>query len=493
MWWCLAVLAAPPHIVFVLQDDLGLYDVGWNNPHNVDVSGNITQLAREGIILDSHYVFYWCSPTRRSLLSGRLPVHHGEMLSGISDDLDLRWSLLSQKLAPAGYRSVWIGKGHTGFESWGHMPLQRGFVGFEGFLSGMQDYYSADRWLQNAPFPNPNLTRAEAYSTTLYGERALAAVRAHPAESPLFLYLPWQAVHHPHEAPPDWPHNASDADIYRGMLWGADRYIGALVQLLTARNMFERTLLVYSADNGGTAGGSNYPLRGYKRTNWEGGMRVAAFVSGGMVPAALRGTRSSVRMHIVDWYPTICNLAGVDPTDDPPVPPLPVDPADPSKDIYGNSSWPSIDGKDAWPALMKPAAVNLTSLHPTLVLSREVILSGRYKLLVAERGNTHQGYFSYENGWITAQPPNAANPDGIWIEPGQNGTAPQRCGLVQSGGCRGSHCDYGPENYQNTVGPALAPPPCGRVADSAPHRRSGHACLTSSPASLSRAAGSRGR
>ena len=54
-----------------LQDDMGLYDVGWNNPANLDVTSNISKLANEGLILDQHYVFYWCSPTRRSFLTVR--------------------------------------------------------------------------------------------------------------------------------------------------------------------------------------------------------------------------------------------------------------------------------------------------------------------------------------------------------------------------------------------------------------------------------------
>ena len=59
------------------------------------------------------------------------------------------------------------------------------------------------------------------------------------------------------------------------------------------------------ADNGGVSenglAGVNYPLRGEKHTNWAGGYRVAAFVSGGVVPAALRGTSSNLRLHVVDW------------------------------------------------------------------------------------------------------------------------------------------------------------------------------------------------
>jgi arylsulfatase B len=54
-------------------------------------------------------------------------------------------------------------------------------------------------------------------------------------------------------------------------------------------------------DSGGVSAGVNYPLRGEKHTNWEGGMRVAAFVSGGFVPAALRGTSRDLIVHISDW------------------------------------------------------------------------------------------------------------------------------------------------------------------------------------------------
>lgn len=56
-------------------------------------------------------------------------------------------------------------------------------------------------------------------------------------------------------------------------------------------------------------GGTNWPKRGNKHTNWQGGMNGAAFVSGGFIPAALRGTHSDVAMHIVDWYATFCTAS----------------------------------------------------------------------------------------------------------------------------------------------------------------------------------------
>ena len=61
-----------------LQDDLGHHDVGFGGGGGGNITQNVTKLANEGVVLSAHYVFYWCSPTRRSFLTGRLPVHHGE-------------------------------------------------------------------------------------------------------------------------------------------------------------------------------------------------------------------------------------------------------------------------------------------------------------------------------------------------------------------------------------------------------------------------------
>ena len=117
--------------------DLGHYDVAFNgNAAAAMITANITKLAKDGIILNQHYVHWHCSPTRRSFLSGRLPVHHHEQLSGITDDLDLRYTWISAKLKSAGYKGYWVGKGHTGYKSYYHLPLQLGFDAFTGFLGG---------------------------------------------------------------------------------------------------------------------------------------------------------------------------------------------------------------------------------------------------------------------------------------------------------------------------------------------------------------------
>lgn len=85
-----------------------------------------------------------------------------------------------------------------------------------------------------------------------------------------------------------------------------DDTIGQLVAALRQRAMYDSTLVVFSSDNGGPiklseSAASNHPYRGGKYADLEGGVRAAAFVSGGLVPTDLRGTTSEVAMHVADW------------------------------------------------------------------------------------------------------------------------------------------------------------------------------------------------
>lgn len=96
--------------------------------------------------------------------------------------------------------------------------------------------------------------------------------------------------------------------------------------------------------------------------------------------------------------------------DDPPVAPAPVDPSDPGRDIYGNDSFPSVDGRNAWPALMDSTqSKNATAVHAFLVLSKEVLIAGDSKLLVAQNaGWAHKA----DNGWKTISGSAFANASG---------------------------------------------------------------------------------
>ena len=147
--------STPPHILSILQDDLGWHDSGINNPDAAAWSPNITQMAKSGIVLNRHYTHWHCSPSRRSFLTGRLPIHHGEQLSGDGgDDIDLRMAWISEKLLSAGYTCHMFGKWHTGFRSMAHLPASRGFAQSVGSLQTGGNYAGPKhslRWQDDHP------------------------------------------------------------------------------------------------------------------------------------------------------------------------------------------------------------------------------------------------------------------------------------------------------------------------------------------------------
>lgn len=123
-------------------------------------------------------------------------------------------------------------------------------------------------------------------------------------------------------------------------------------------------------------------------------------------------------------YPTFCRLAGVAASDASSVPPLPIDPADPSKDLYGNTSWPDIDGVDVSSLLLDPSVdgfgTNNFAAHPQLWLTGQVLLQNSSKLLVG------QGFVG-DSGEKTPGKDGWRYPNGTWITAADVGW---KCGLA---------------------------------------------------------------
>jgi leishmanolysin-like peptidase len=126
--------AKQPHLIAVLADDLGFYDTGLYNP--TSPTPTLAKLAKEGIVLDHHYVFRYCSPTRRSFLTGRFPTHvttvQPDGANLCSDFLPLAAMILPEKLKEVGYISHFVGKGHLGYQTTDHLPINRGFSSHVG-------------------------------------------------------------------------------------------------------------------------------------------------------------------------------------------------------------------------------------------------------------------------------------------------------------------------------------------------------------------------
>ena len=367
--------AAPPHFITILADDLGWADTALYNP--LAPTPRIKEEADQGLLLERHYVFRYCSPSRRAFLSGRFPTSittvQPDGADACSDFLPLATTTLAEKLSRgAGYECHFIGKGHLGYETTDHLPIRRGFASHLGFLLGSESYYHGggaanasegahDLWEDAAP-ACAAVVAGMNYSTDVYVGRALekigAAAAAPPgARAPLFVYLALQNVHDPYNEPPPgerggpWPDFPLCADCtYAHMLHALDAAVGNVTAALRRGALWDETLLLFSADNGPIGGsGSSRPLRGRKHDPWEGGTRAAAFLAGGALPAALRGARSGAKLvHVADWYPTFLGLAGVDSADDA---------------LIGGAPRP-IDGVDVWPLLTGANATPPRALTP---------------------------------------------------------------------------------------------------------------------------------
>ena len=373
-----------PNIVFVLVDDWGFSDVGFKN--SKVMSPNFDDLAKTGLVLDRHYVYMYCSPSRASLLTGRWPHHahqwnqpqHGPIGTNIN------MTMLPAKLKQAGYSTHMVGKWHLGMFDPAYLPVSRGFDTSTGFLYGAEDHFTqrtgcaVDYWKDLAPD-----TRNGTYDAYTYRKDLTTIIRNHDTSKPFFLYLPLHNVHGPFEAPKEWVDLYPEKSTcefrrtYQAMVSVADNITGHVVQLLKERNMWDNAIMVVSADNGGApCAGSNYPLKGSKITMFEGGIRSLAFANGGALPDTMRGKTSEGFIHIADWYPTFCKMAGVDSSDS------------------GTGKFP-VDGLDVWPII---SGENITTMHDEIVLgynfslqanrnSTGAIIVGDYKLIVGQQAN----------------------------------------------------------------------------------------------------------
>ena len=148
-----------------------------------------------------------------------------------------------------------------------------------------------------------------------------------------------------------------------------DDILGELVNFLKQCGLWDNLLFVYviSSDNGGSLhdGANNYPLNGGKTTDWQGGIRVNAFVSGGYLPTNLRGKKTEGYIHIADWYATFCALAGVDPKDK----------------GATQAKLPPIDSMNMWPLI---SGASSTSPRIDIPVSNKTLISGDYKILIGE-------------------------------------------------------------------------------------------------------------
>jgi arylsulfatase A-like enzyme len=315
--------ARRPNIVVIVADDMGYADVGMHGSKDIPTP-NIDALAKSGVRFTDAYVSGpYCSPTRAGLLTGRYPQRFGHefnilMIEAHRDaGLPLSETTLADRLKAAGYRTAVIGKWHLGAAPQFH-PLRRGFDEFFGFLAAGHSYLNpgADT---NPLLDGNTVVRETRYLTDEFSDRAVSFISRQKSK-PFFLYLAFNAVHVPMQATDKYLRRFQQiADTtrrtYAAMLSAMDDGIGRTLEALRARGLEENTLIFFFSDNGGptTVGGingsSNKPLRGSKRTTWEGGIRVPFVVSWkGRVAANTTYSQPIIQLDIA---PTALAAAGV--------------------------------------------------------------------------------------------------------------------------------------------------------------------------------------
>eukprot|EP00730_Choanoeca_flexa_P005232 TRINITY_DN11911_c0_g1_i2.p1 TRINITY_DN11911_c0_g1~~TRINITY_DN11911_c0_g1_i2.p1 ORF type:complete len:521 (+),score=90.40 TRINITY_DN11911_c0_g1_i2:365-1927(+) len=453
------VCAKPPHIVHIMADDLGFFNLGFRGNSEIN-SPTIDSLVQSGLLLDQMRTFVYCSPTRSSFLSGRLP-HHVNQVNGDQDrqghktfaGVDVRMTTIAKQLQQRGYSTHQIGKWHAGTSSYFMIPEARGFNTSFGFLNGGEDHFNQslsafvksltaiDLWRNRGPAYGEN----GHYSAFMYTQEAVRLIEQHDPEEPFFLYMAYQNTHCPYQIPDGYGNQSIDdvnRRIYAAMVELLDSGVKNITDALKAKGMWHDTLLTFSSDNGGPSfdntsgckgenGGNNYPLKGGKLSAFDGGVRVNSFVNGGRLADANRGHVYNGYVHIADLYQTFCEASG-----------------EPCKDSANGV--PGLDSLSMWPVF---TAENMTSPRDRMIL--QLINENVPREPAEEIGNIAAiiGDYKFVSGiqnqqalWTGPQYPNAS----------ASGWPSQEECLLRDGGCL-YNIRQDPEEHVNLLKTSMSP------------------------------------
>jgi len=358
-----------PDVVLVTLDDVGMNDL-WEST-DLPVLTHIPSLVAEGVELTAYYGQSLCSPARAALMSGKFVHKIGfsdqwgpkrEVTAFSNYSVPLGHVLMPEALKRVGYGTHMIGKWNIGHCNEAYMPYMRGFDTFAGYLTdgisytehvadGPSTYYFRNEpevirdftfYDEKGGVPrNGSRVRGE-YTTSIFNSRAVSILKGVSPEAPLFLWLAHHGMHDNEGVDDaDTCAEVDDEDDnvvftlggsltrpryrFACALKAIDRGVGAMRTALDARP--RPYVLVVHSDNGGWpcsahCAGNNYPRRGSKFFDFEGGVRVPGVVySPTLIPDARRGAAYDGLMHHVDWLATFVGLGGgnataLDPTYD---------------------------------------------------------------------------------------------------------------------------------------------------------------------------------
>ena len=364
-----------PNILFILADDLGYGDVGCYNAQSKVPTPNLDQLARQGIRLtDAHSPSTVCTPTRYSLLTGRMAFRTGMqgVFTGAGGPCMIEKDRLTlpQMLRDAGYKTAMFGKWHVGmtfFDDTGKAihqnglpavkridysraipdaPIHRGFDHFFGtvccpttdwlyaFVDGDRIPVPPTKIVDRSRLPTHPYSRDNRPGMIapdfdleevdlLFLEKSQQFLKQHVKTNPgqpFFLFHSTQAVHLP-SFPADQFKGKTKAGPHGDFIFELDYVVGELLKTLQEVGVAENTLVIFSSDNGPEVTSTIHmrgdhqhdgarPWRGMKRDNWEGGHRVP-FIA--RWPGKIEpGSTSDQTLNLTDVMATCAAIVGAE-------------------------------------------------------------------------------------------------------------------------------------------------------------------------------------
>jgi len=299
---------APPNVILVLTDDLGYADIGCYGATKVKTP-NIDRLAAGGIrFTDFHTAASICSPSRAAFLTGAYPQRAG-LYMGINPIRRAHWFLgldpseitLAEQFKKQAYNTFMVGKWHLGTEPEFH-PLVQGFDSYYGMPC---NFAHSPRFFdgEKEVFARTPLDRL----TELYTRRITTIIREHGSQ-PFFLYYAHNYPHTPYQAGKVFKGSSRDGvrgDVIQELDWS----IGEMMKALNDAGIADRTVVIFTSDNGPTANAYAKPFRGTKYVTFEGGHRVPFVLHW---PARIKqGRVLNVPINAMDVFPTLSEMIDV--------------------------------------------------------------------------------------------------------------------------------------------------------------------------------------
>ena len=343
-----------PNIIFILADDLGYGEVGFNGQQKIKTP-HLDQMTDDGAVFTDFYAGApVCGPSRATLLYGQHTGHNpirgnpGWSTSGETSVMKSSDILLSHEMKRAGYSTAVFGKWglnevitnpETG-DGAGH-PMRQGFDEFVGFNTHLEAHYHWPDYYWDGfkkidlsgGVKKANFKKRLQYADDIFQAKALDYIDRKAGTEPFFIYLNYIIPHLGHTVPKEssdyykdkgWPkkkgwtgHYEMDPEVhtaYAGMISRMDGYIGEIFAKLKEEGIAENTLVFFTSDNGHEANyemfDSNGPLRGKKRHLTEGGIRMPTVV---VWPGVIAPGRTvNTPLAFWDVLPTFCEIGGIE-------------------------------------------------------------------------------------------------------------------------------------------------------------------------------------